>query len=121
MHGTTFGGGPLQCAAAIATIETLARRRPSRAGSRQRRSAPRRIAAGAARSAKVVRDVRGRGLMVGIELRQKVGPYLDRLMREQGVVALQAGPTVMRLLPALVIEREQIDRAVTAIAAVLAA
>src|SRR5688572_4528701 len=119
MHGTTFGGGPLQCAAAIATIETLAAEDlPGQArvkgeallgGLRQ-----------ALRSAKVVRDVRGRGLMVGIELRQKVGPYLDRLMREQGVVGLQAGPTVMRLLPALVIEREQIDRAVTAIAAVLA-
>ena len=80
----------------------------------------RRIAAGAARPAQVVRDVRGRGLMIGIELRQKVGPYLDRLMREQGWSALQAGPTVIRLLPALVIEREQIDRAVTAIAAVLA-
>ncbi len=116
---STFGGGPLQCAAAIATIETLhADDLPGQArvkgeallgGLRQ-----------ALRGAKVVRDVRGRGLMIGIELRQKVGPYLDRLMREQGVVGLQAGPTVLRLLPALVIEREQIDRAVTAIAAVLA-
>ncbi len=120
MHGTTFGGGPLQCAAAIATIETLhdadlpgqarVKGEALLGGLRQ-----------ALRDAKVVRDVRGRGLMIGIELRQKVGPYLDRLMREQGVVGLQAGPTVMRLLPALVIEREQIDRAVTAIAAVLAA
>jgi acetylornithine/LysW-gamma-L-lysine aminotransferase len=57
--------------------------------------------------------------MIGIELRQKVGPYLERLMREQGVIGLQAGPTVLRLLPALVIEREQLDRGVTAIATVL--
>jgi acetylornithine/LysW-gamma-L-lysine aminotransferase len=120
MHGTTFGGGPLQCAAAIATIETLhADDLPAQA--RVKGDALLSGLRSALRDAKLVRDVRGRGLMVGIELRQKVGPYLDRLMREHGVVALQAGPTVMRLLPALVIEREQIDRAVEAIAAVLTA
>jgi acetylornithine/LysW-gamma-L-lysine aminotransferase len=118
MHGTTFGGGPLQCAAAIATIETLA----AEDLPRQARLKGEAFLGGlrqALRGAKVVRDVRGRGLMLGIELRQKVGGYLERLMHEQGVVGLQAGPTVMRLLPALVIEREQIDRAVTAIATVL--
>ena len=119
MHGTTFGGGPLQCAAAIATIETLHDADlPGQA--RVKGEAFLGALRQALRGAKVVRDVRGRGLMIGIELRQKVGPYLDRLMREQGVVGLQAGPTVLRLLPALVIEREQLDRAVTAIAAVLA-
>ena len=119
MHGTTFGGGPLQCAAAIATLVTLAADElPGQARVKGE------VFLGALRQAlggaKLVREVRGRGLMIGIELRQKVGPYLERLMREQGVVGLQAGPTVLRLLPALVIEREQIDRAVTAIAAVLA-
>jgi acetylornithine/LysW-gamma-L-lysine aminotransferase len=120
MHGTTFGGGPLQCAAAIATLETLHDENlPARA--RENGDALIGGLRHALAGAKLVRDVRGRGLMVGIELRQKVGPYLDRLMREHGVVALQAGPTVMRLLPALVIDRAQIDRAVTAIAAVLQA
>jgi LysW-gamma-L-lysine/LysW-L-ornithine aminotransferase len=120
LHGSTFGGGPLQCAAAIATLETLhAEDLPGQA-----RVKGDELLAGlrqAVRGLPVVRDVRGRGLMIGIELRQKVAPYLDRLMREQGVVALQAGPTVVRLLPALVIDRDQIDRAVKAIAAVLAA
>jgi acetylornithine/LysW-gamma-L-lysine aminotransferase len=118
MHGTTFGGGPLQCAAAIATIQTLAAEDlPGQA--RVKGEAFLGALRQALRGAKVVRDVRGRGLMIGIEMRQKVGPYLDRLMREEGVVGLQAGPTVMRLLPALVIEHEQIDRAITAIATVL--
>jgi acetylornithine/LysW-gamma-L-lysine aminotransferase len=118
LHGTTFGGGPLQCAAAIATIEALHDADlPGQA--RAQGDAFLGALRQALRGAKVVRDVRGRGLMIGIELRQKVGPYLDRLMREHAVVGLQAGPTVLRLLPALVIEREQIDRAVTAIAAVL--
>jgi acetylornithine/LysW-gamma-L-lysine aminotransferase len=119
LHGSTFGGGPLQCAAAIATLETLhAEDLPGQA--RIKGDAFLAALRQAVLGLPVVRDVRGRGLMIGIELRQKVAPYLDRLMREHEVVALQAGPTVLRLLPALVIEREQIDRAVTAIAAVLA-
>jgi acetylornithine/LysW-gamma-L-lysine aminotransferase len=120
LHGSTFGGGPLQCAAAIATLETLAHDDlPGRA-----RVKGERLVGGlrsALRGAKLVREIRGRGLMIGIELRQKVAPYLDRLMREHAVIALPAGPTVLRMLPALVIEDEQIDRAVAAIAAVLAA
>jgi acetylornithine/LysW-gamma-L-lysine aminotransferase len=120
LHGSTFGGGPLQCAAAVATLETLqSEDLPGQA--RVKGEALLAALRQATRGLPVVRDVRGRGLMIGIELRQKVAPYLDRLMREQGVLALQAGPTVLRLLPALVIEREQIDRAVAAIAAVLAA
>jgi LysW-gamma-L-lysine/LysW-L-ornithine aminotransferase len=119
LHGSTFGGGPLQCAAAVATLETLhAGDLPAQA--RVKGEALLAALRQALRGVPAVRDVRGRGLMIGIELRQKVGPYLDRLMREHEVVALQAGPTVIRLLPALVIEREQIDRAVGAIAAVLA-
>jgi acetylornithine/LysW-gamma-L-lysine aminotransferase len=119
LHGSTFGGGPLQCAAAIATLETLAAEdlpAQSRAKGEAFLAGLRRALAGAP----LVREVRGRGLMIAIELRQKVAPYLDRLMREHEVIALPAGPTVLRLLPALVIEREQIDRAVAAIAAVLA-
>ena len=57
--------------------------------------------------------------MIGIELRRRVGPYLTRLMNDHGVLAIPAGPTVLRLLPALVIEEEQIEEAVIAIAAVL--
>ncbi|HVR30299.1 MAG TPA: aminotransferase class III-fold pyridoxal phosphate-dependent enzyme [Thermoanaerobaculia bacterium] len=120
LHGSTFGGGPLQCAAALATLETLA---VEDLPGRSRVQGDRLLAAlrPALQGARVVREVRGRGLMIGIELRQKVAPYLDRLMREHAVVALPAGPTVLRLLPALVIDDEQIDRAVEAIAAVLTA
>ena len=50
----------------------------------------------------LVREVRGRGLLVGVELRQRVTPLLKALL-ERGVLALPAGPTVLRLLPPLVI------------------
>ena len=55
----------------------------------------------------LIREVRGLGLMVGIELKQKVTPYLQALMA-QGVLALPAGLTVMRFLPPLVVSQEQL-------------
>jgi acetylornithine/LysW-gamma-L-lysine aminotransferase len=68
----------------------------------------------------LVREVRGLGLMVGIEIKQKVAPYLQSLM-EMGVLALPAGMTVIRLLPPLVITQSQIDRVVIALQEILAA
>ncbi len=67
----------------------------------------------------IVRDVRGLGLMVAIELRTKVAPALKALMVEHGVIALPGGPNVLRLLPPLVITDEQVDIGVAAIAATL--
>jgi acetylornithine/LysW-gamma-L-lysine aminotransferase len=62
--------------------------------------------------------VRGRGLLVGVELRQRVTPVLKALM-ERGVLALPAGPTVLRLLPPLVIEEADLKAVVAAIGDVL--
>jgi acetylornithine/LysW-gamma-L-lysine aminotransferase len=56
----------------------------------------------------LVRDVRGRGLLVGVELRQRVTPILKGLM-ERGVLALPAGPTVVRFLPPLVIQEAELE------------
>ena len=100
-HGSTFGGNPLACAAGLAAITPT---RTSRSIERSAahgcpaagRSSPRRWP-----TPRVVREIRGLGLMIGIELRQKSGPYLKRLMDEHGVLALPAGPTVLRLLPPL--------------------
>jgi acetylornithine/LysW-gamma-L-lysine aminotransferase len=65
-----------------------------------------------------VREVRGLGLMLGIELKEKAGPYVQQLM-EKGVIALLAGATVIRLLPPLIISKEQIDTVLGALRDVL--
>ena len=65
-----------------------------------------------------VREVRGMGLMIGIEMKQKVAPYIKAL-QERHIIALNAGMTVIRLLPPLVITYEQIDHVVQALAEVL--
>jgi acetylornithine/LysW-gamma-L-lysine aminotransferase len=64
----------------------------------------------------VVREIRGLGLMLAVELRTKVAPVLKSLMIDHGVIALPAGPTVLRLLPPLVITEDQIALGVDAIA-----
>lgn len=60
------------------------------------------------------------GLMVGVELKDKSGPYLAGLA-ERGVLALAAGATVMRFLPPLVISAEDVDVVIERVAAVLEA
>ena len=67
-----------------------------------------------------VRDVRGLGLMIGVELKEKVAPHLRALM-ERGVLALAAGATVLRFLPPLTISRDEVDRVVTQVGDVLGA
>ena len=98
-------GNPLAAAAGLAAIDFMERHdladQATRKGKRLR-------AALAPRLPAVVRELRQIGLMVGIELKQKAQPYLATLM-ERGVFALPAGPTVIRLLPPLVITDEQLD------------
>jgi len=66
-----------------------------------------------------VREVRGLGLMIGIELKAPAGPYVQRLV-DEGVLVLLAGRTVIRLLPPLIIERADLDEVATRLARVLA-
>src|SRR5512136_880404 len=114
-HTSTFGGNPLACRAALASLEVIVRDGlPERA----------RVLGGyclnelRAIKTQKVREVRGLGLMIGIELKEKAGPYVELLM-ERGVIVLLAGATVIRLLPPLVISREEIDIALSALREVL--
>ncbi len=115
-HTSTFGGNPLACAAAAAAITALVEEDlPGRAAQTGAYFFERIRAMNHPR----IREVRGLGLMLGIELKEKAGAYAQALMRE-GVLALLAGTTVLRFLPPLVISREDIDRVVTALTKVLA-
>jgi acetylornithine/LysW-gamma-L-lysine aminotransferase len=116
LHGSTFAGAPLACAASLAMMETLVNEhladRAARLGdtfSADLRSL----------DAPIVRAVRGRGLMIGIELKRKVGPLLAQLM-DRGVWALPAGLNVLRLLPPLTIPENDWAFALAAIRETLA-
>ncbi len=115
VHGSTFGGNPLVCAAALAAIEVIEKEDLPAQAARKGAWALQRLARIQARD---IRQVRGLGLLIGIELRQRVTPYLRALM-EKGVLALPAGRTVLRLLPPLVISDEDLAAACDAIEQVL--
>ncbi|MFL5625363.1 MAG: acetylornithine/succinylornithine family transaminase, partial [Ktedonobacteraceae bacterium] len=105
IHGSSFGGNPLACAAALATLDILEREAlPERAATLGAYALERLKAL----HSPLVREVRGRGLLLGIELRRRAQPYLEALL-ERGVLALQAGPNVIRLLPPLVITESQLE------------
>lgn len=114
-HGSTFGGGPLACAAAHAALRYIQDHElPRQAAEKGAYLIERLRALGLPR----VREVRGMGLLIGIELKERVQPFLVALA-ERGVLALPAGPNVLRLLPPLVIEVELLDRVIAAIDEVL--
>ena len=116
-HTSTFGGNPLACAAATAAIDVLVGQDLPRHAAEMGAYFVARLRAMASPR---VREIRGLGLMIGLELKEKAGPFAQALMQE-GVLALLAGTTVLRFLPPLVITREQVDRVVDALAKVLAA
>ncbi len=117
-HGSTFGGSPLACAIGRKVIEIL------RTGEHQRRSAElgtwllERLRAA---DLPTVREVRGRGLWIGIELRAEAGPartVCERLL-EVGILAKDTHETTIRLAPPLVITRDELEWALDRILPVL--
>ncbi len=115
-HTSTFGGNPMACAAALASLEVIEKEGlAERAGELGRYF----LEGLRAIQSDKIREIRGLGLMIGLELKEKAGPYVQRLM-EKGVIALLAGATVIRLLPPLVINREEVDTVIQALEEVLA-
>jgi LysW-gamma-L-lysine/LysW-L-ornithine aminotransferase len=115
VHGSTFGGNPLACAAAIAALNVIEEEnllRQAQVKGAYLLDKLRRI------ESPNIREVRGMGLMVGIEMKQKVAPYI-KVLQEKNIIALNAGMTVIRLLPPLVISYQQIDHLVDVLSEVL--
>lgn len=104
-HGTTYGGNPLACAAGLASINFMLDNnldeRAAELGEYFRGLLD-------INKMSKVRDIRNLGLMIGIELKEKSKPYLEELMTRK-ILALPAGTTVIRLLPPLVITKEQLE------------
>lgn len=116
LHGTTFGGNPLACAAALAAIDVyqsdkLAQRAADMGDYFEQQLNVADLSQ--------VRALRRLGLMIGIELKQKVQDKLAQLL-EHRIIALPAGPNVIRMLPPLIVEKAQIDRVTATLREILA-
>jgi acetylornithine/LysW-gamma-L-lysine aminotransferase len=104
-HGTTFGGNPLACAAALAAINFMTGNKLYDKAETKGKYFVDKL-----KREKLgkVREIRHLGLMIGIELKEKVKPYLQQLM-ERNILVLPAGLTVIRLLPPLTISTEELN------------
>jgi len=116
-HACTFGGNPLSSAAAVATLEALLAPgfldQAREVGDHFRA----RLDALAQKHTSIV-EVRGRGLMIGVEMKEPVGGLIGRLL-EGGVICGSAGPHVLRFLPPLIVTTEDVDRVVSLLDACL--
>jgi acetylornithine aminotransferase len=112
-HGSTFGGGPLACTAALTTLEILETEgllaNAAELGSRIRGA----LAEGL-HGVAGVRDIRGQGLMIGIELDRPCGDLVRQAL-EKGLLINVTADTVVRLLPPLILKREEADQLTAAL------
>jgi len=116
-HSTTFSGSPIVCAAGCAAIDALIEEKLTDRAATLGKYFKAQLEELQAKH-KIIKEVRGLGLMLGMELRFDVHNVILKTV-EKGVLVLDAGRTVVRLLPPLVIEKEQIDRAVLVLDEVL--
>ncbi|HOZ49219.1 MAG TPA: aspartate aminotransferase family protein [Candidatus Hydrogenedentes bacterium] len=116
-HACTFGGNPLCSAAAVATLRALTRPRfiENAAAVGQYFADRLRTLAG---KYDVIVEVRGKGLMVGVEMKQPVKDTIDKLL-DAGVICGPAGPNVLRFLPPLIVTKEEVDQVVALLDTVL--
>jgi acetylornithine/N-succinyldiaminopimelate aminotransferase len=110
-HGSTFGGGPLACAAAIAVMRTLESEGLVKHAGEVGDYLAESLSALADRGAPIA-GVRGRGLMLGIALQRDVARAVAGAALDQGLIVNAIGDRTLRLVPALIITRDEVDEAV---------
>ena len=114
-HGSTFGGNPIASSAALATINFIEENNlvnNSKVLGKKLLDELKRI------ECPKIREIRGLGFMIAIELKEKVKPYMQKLL-DEGIIVLSAGITILRLLPPLVITEEDIKLIIEKIEKVL--
>lgn len=116
-HASTFGGNPLACAAALATIKTFFAENilENCVNSGAYLEKKLRELHG---KYKFIKDVRGKGLIWGMELEFAVAPIINKCL-EEGVLIINAGEKVLRFLPPLIVKPEHIDQMVIVLDGVL--
>ena len=118
-HGSTFGGNPLAAAVGIASLDVIVEEKlPERADATGRWFMDRLRAM----RAPVVREIRGRGLLVGVVIREEAGParsYCEALM-QRGILAKETHEQVVRFAPPLIVTQAQLEEVLPAIEETLA-
>jgi acetylornithine aminotransferase/acetylornithine/N-succinyldiaminopimelate aminotransferase len=119
-HGSTFGGNPLATAVGLTVFTTLVEERLPERATRMGRVLHERLVGLQSRYPAAVKAVRGRGLLVGMDVVAPVGDVVTAC-RERGLLVLTAGDNTLRLAPPLIVDEGSIERAVEAIGRALEA
>ena len=116
-HGSTFGGNPLACAIAIAALDVIVEENLI-----EKSKELGEYFLGKLKTLKspVIKEVRGRGLFLAIELNTKARPYCEKLFKEHRILVKETHENIIRVAPPLVITKEEIDAAFEGIAKVFA-
>jgi acetylornithine aminotransferase/acetylornithine/N-succinyldiaminopimelate aminotransferase len=117
-HGSTFGGNPLACAAALAALHTILKDGLVQNAEKSGTYFTGKLTRLAAKH-KVIADIRGKGLMIGVELTVDKAVEAKNKCFEKGYLIGSVGANTMRLLPPLIVTREDIDGMVTVLDEVL--
>ena len=118
-HGSTFGGNPLGCAVAREALRLLVEEQLPERAERLGQAFREKLRAS---NCSKIKEVRGKGLLIGIEMTPEAGPakpYCQRL-KEEGILCKDTVQNVMRIAPPLVIEESDLDWALEKVAQVLA-
>lgn len=115
-HGSTFGGNPMACAVSIASINVLVEEKLSERSLQLGEYFKNKLKE---ITNPVIKEVRGRGLFIGVELHEAARPYCEKL-KEEGLLCKETHDTVIRFAPPLVISEEDLDWAIERIKKVLA-
>lgn len=116
-HSTTYGGNPVVCAAACAAIDVLLEEDLPRRAAALGKYFKERLQELQSKH-RIIREVRGLGLMLGVELKFEVLSIIMKAL-DRGVIVLDAGKNVLRFLPPLVIEKTQIDQVISVLDSIL--
>jgi predicted acetylornithine/succinylornithine family transaminase len=117
-HGSTFGGNPVACAASLAVLDRLTADGFLEKVEKRSGSILRGLRKLAKAYPKAIAEVRGLGLMIGVEMQGNAGPVVKGL-RDRGIIAIKAGDRVLRLLPPLMIGSADVKRLLTELESVL--
>ena len=113
-HGSTFGGNPLACAAGLAVVQTITAGKLADNATAMGELITGQLLADEGAAANIV-EIRGRGLMIGVELHKDCGELVQRALEAGLLINVTAGNTI-RLLPPLVINRQEAQELAAAVA-----
>ncbi|MBN2367714.1 aspartate aminotransferase family protein, partial [Candidatus Woesearchaeota archaeon] len=114
-HTNTFGGNPLVCAAGLATLNYIESNNLLENANEVGEYFVRKLRE---IDSPIVREVRGKGLMIAVELKVRMGQYAKE-MQDEGLIVMPTGSTILRLLPPLILTKENVDEAVEVMKRVL--